>query len=127
MHFSDSAILSESSAIAFCVSPIRSWPLLKRATSSCFSAARFFLSCARCQAILLLLSAIAILLIRLTISQRLDRENLMADLRRQSLRRRDLAAFVHPANSRKLLTTPWRSKTRTTTRAVCSHRGSAYA
>src|ERR1700741_367444 len=64
MHFSDAVILRAISSMVFCVSPTLSWPTVKRAISSRFSMARFFLSCARCQAILLLLSAIAILLIR---------------------------------------------------------------
>src|SRR6185437_5676270 len=64
MHFSDSAILRASSSIVLCVLPTLSWLTVKRAISSRFSMVRFFLSCTRCQAILLLLSAIAMLLIR---------------------------------------------------------------
>src|SRR5215813_4490482 len=80
MHFSDSAILRANSSIVFCISPTLSWPTVKRAISSRFSMARFFLSCARCQAILLLLSAIAMFLIRLAkISQRFHRANLRGE------------------------------------------------
>src|SRR5580700_851292 len=76
MHFSDSTILRASSSMVFCVLPTLSWPTVKRAISSCFSIARFFLSCARCQAILLLLSAIAMLLIRFDhITAALSRES----------------------------------------------------
>src|SRR6185312_5219591 len=64
MHFSDSAILRASSSIVLCVLPTLSWLTVKRAISSRFSMVRFFLSCTRFQAILLLLSAIAMLLIR---------------------------------------------------------------
>src|SRR3974390_3288591 len=83
MHFSDSVILRESASIAFCVSPIRSWPAVKRAPPSAFSAARFFLSCTLCQSILESVSTIGDTPdSRATVSRRRGCE--MAQMRRAS-------------------------------------------